>query len=367
MAGMVVPVWFSRKTPASFAEELLTLTLDNFEEYVRPENVFLVVDGDERSLKIARRVQKALAKGAESFQLLYLEENKGKHYAVTEGILHLMASERRGRGRVGELAAVTPSPEAPDLIRGRRSPLADGIRYFVVRDCDADHFICDLPNLVRSAHNISVQEKTDRVLVIGRRIDRHRPLGFRRGQMEELCNRILLDAMNYRLARRSEVLNSQHYSPYGDVPDFKSGYKLYSRAVARIAFTRNPRFLCLEPKDYWRHGAEPIPIVEAVMAGAVIGEMNRTTFDVQPTTTFTESSAVDMHVKTLAWAFCRLGIHGKCAEQMFNNHIPRLLLASDASGREQLDAIKRETLTFYANYLDGDYSHKPGIGRPRFF
>lgn len=142
---------------------------------------------------------------------------------------------------------------------------------------------------------------------------------------------------------------------------------MYSRAVVRTALTRNPRFLCLTPKDYWRHGAEPIPIVEGVLAGAVIGEMNRTTFDVQPTTTFTESSAVDMHVKTLAWVFCRLGIPAKCAEQMFNNHIPRLLLGSDASGREQLDAIKRDTLTFYASYLDEDYSHKPGIGRPRFF
>jgi len=367
IAGMVVPVWFSRKTASCLAEELLTLTLDNFEEYVRRENVCLVVDGDERSLTIAQRVQKALAKGGGGFEVLYLKENKGKHYAVTEGILHLMASERRGRGGVGELAAATSSRGPADLIRSRRSPPAEGIRYFVVRDCDADHFICDLPNLVRSAHNISVQEKTDRVLVIGRRIDRHRPLGFRRGQMEELCNRIFLDAMNYRLAKRGQVLKTQYYCPYGDVPDFKSGYKVYSRAVARIAFTRKPRFLCLAPKHYWRHSAEPIPIVEAVLAGAVIGEMNRTTFDVQPTTTFTESSAVDMHVKTLAWAFCRLSVPAKCAEQMFNNHIPRLLLGSDASGREQLEAIKRETLTFYGKYLGEDYSHRADIGRPRFF
>lgn len=203
MAGMVVPVWFSRKTASCLAEELLTLTLDNYEEYVRPENVCLVVDGDERSLGMARRVQKALAKGGGSFEVLHLKENKGKHYAATEGILHLMASERRGLGGAGELAVATSSRETAGLIRGRRSLPAEGIRYFVVRDCDADHFICDLPNLVRSAHNISVQEKTKRVLVIGRRIDRHRPLGFRRGQKEELCNRILLDAMNYRLAKRS--------------------------------------------------------------------------------------------------------------------------------------------------------------------
>jgi len=336
IAGMVVPVWFAKSASASLAEKLLTLTLDNFRQYVQSENVCLVVDGDERSFKVARRVQKATSEGSgDSFPLLYLEENRGKHYAVTEGILRLMQKKSIG--------------------------------YFVVRDCDADHFICDLPNLVRSAHHISARERTDRVLVIGRRIDRHGPLGFCRGQMEELCNRVLLDAMKYRLAKRDRILKAQYYSPYGDVPDFKSGYKVYSRGVARLAFRRNPQFLCLEPKDYWRHGAEPIPLVEAVLAGAVIGEMNRTTVDGQPTTTFTESSAADMHVKTLAWAFCRLRVPPKCAEQIFDNHIPRLLLANEASGRERLDAIKRGTLTLCASYLGQSYSHSGAIGKPRFF
>ncbi|MDP2897189.1 MAG: hypothetical protein Q8Q12_11655 [bacterium] len=335
IAGMVVPVWFSRKAQAALAESLLRLTLDNYEQYVRAENVCLVVDGDERSLRIARKVQKALAKGGLAFEVLYLEENRGKHYAVKEGILRLMRNK--------------------------------GIEHFVVRDCDADHFICDLPNLVRSAHRIAVAEKTDRVLVIGRRIDRHRPLGFFRGEMEELCNRVMLDSFTYWLARRGRVFNSQYYAPYGDVPDFKSGYKVYSRGLARRIFMRNPRLLCLQEKDYWRHGAEPIVMVEAVLTGAAIGEMNRTTFDVQPTTTFTESSAMDMHMKTLAWMFCRLGIPLACAEQMFNNHIPRLLLVTDASGRDQLDALKRDTLTFYARHLGQTYSHTMTIPRPRFF
>ncbi len=301
-----------------------------------PENVCLVVDGDERSLKIARSVQKTLSKPPSgSFEILYLDENRGKHYAVTEGIQRLM--QRRA------------------------------LEYFVVRDCDADHFICDLPNLVRSAHHIAITEKTNRVLIIGRRIDRHRPLGFRRGQMEELCNRVMLDVMNYRLARQGQLLNTRYYSPYGDVPDFKSGYKVYSRATARLAFRRSPRLLCLSPKDFWRHGAEPIPIVEAVLAGAIIGEMNRTAFDVQPTTTFTESSAVDMHVKTLAWAFCRCRVPLKCAQQMFDNHIPRLLLGTDAAGIEQLDAIKQQSLSLYARYLGQNYSRVARASRPRFF
>lgn len=339
IAGMVIPVWFTKSAAVSLAERLLTLTLDNLQQYVRAENVCLVVDGDERILKVARKVQKSFSESRgtrdERLDLLYLDENRGKHHAVTEGILRLLENKR--------------------------------IEYFVVRDCDADHFISDVPNLVRAAHHISTRERTDRVLVIGRRIDRHRPLGFLRGQMEELCNRVFLDAMNYRLAKRGRVLNAQYYSPYGDVPDFKSGYKVYSSVLARLIFKKNPPFLCLSPKDYWRHCAEPIPIVEAVLAGATIGEMNRATFDVQPTTTFTESSAMDMHVKTLAWGFCRLRVPLKCAEQMFNNHIPRLLLANDAKGKERLDALKRDTLTFYASHLGESYSHSPGVSKPRFF
>jgi hypothetical protein len=336
IAGMVIPVWFSRGTDASLAQRLLTLTLDNFHQYVRPENVCLVVDGDERSLRIARNARKSLPEShSHKLDLLFLADNKGKHYAVTEGILGLMRHR--------------------------------SIEYFVVRDCDADHFISDLPNLVRSAHHISMREKTDRVLVIGRRIDRHRPLGFRRGQLEELCNRVLLDAMKYRLAKRARIFNAQYYAPYGDVPDFKSGYKLYSRRIARLVFKRCPRFLGLDPEDYWRHGAEPMPIVEAVLAGATIGEMNRTTFDVQPTTTFTEASAMDMHVKTLAWAFRRLKVPLDCARQMFDNHIPRLLLADESTGSKQLDTVKRKTLRLYASLVGESYSHSPNVNKPRFF
>ncbi len=335
IAGMVVPVWFSKGSSAALAERLLTLTLDNFQKYVRPDNLCLVVDGDQRSLKIAQRVQKSLSAGGTPFQLIYLDRNEGKHYAVTEGILHLMRNKE--------------------------------IEYFVVRDCDADHFITDFPNLVRSAHHIATHEKTDRVLVIGRRIDRHRPLGFRRGQMEELCNRVMLDAMNYRLAKRDRTQNTAHYSAYGDIPDFKSGYKLYSRSLARLIFKKNPPFLCVDPKDYWRYCAEPIPIVEAVLAGAILGEMNRTTFEAQPTTTFTESSATYMHVQTLAWAFCRLRIPLECAEQMFDNHIPRLLLDKEPTGKEQLASVKRDALKLYAKYLGQTYTHSPTIPRNRFF
>lgn len=41
--------------------------------------------------------------------------------------------------------------------------------------------------------------------------------------------------------------------------------------------------------------------------------------------------------------------------------------SNEASGKEQLDAIKRDTLTLYTNYLGRHYSHSGSINKPRFF
>jgi hypothetical protein len=44
-----------------------------------------------------------------------------------------------------------------------------------------------------------------------------------------------------------------------------------------------------------------------------------------------------------------------------------VLLVTDAAGKEQLDALKRDTLAFYARHLGQTYSHTTPISRPRFF
>ena len=64
-------------------------------------------------------------------------------------------------------------------------------------DADGDHFPNELVNLLRAANHITQSRGIEKLLVLGRRISRHRPMGYLRGELEELADRILLDALAY--------------------------------------------------------------------------------------------------------------------------------------------------------------------------
>ena len=69
-----------------------------------------------------------------------------------------------------------------------------GNNNYAIVDQDGDHFAYELPNLVRAALHITSHNHRERVIVLGRRISRHRPMGLLRGELEEYADRILLDA-----------------------------------------------------------------------------------------------------------------------------------------------------------------------------
>jgi len=73
----------------------------------------------------------------------------------------------------------------------RRPELA----YFAVLDSDSDHFGNELLNFVRAAEHIIQESGDSRVMVLGRRISRHRPMGLLRGELEELADQMLLQAL----------------------------------------------------------------------------------------------------------------------------------------------------------------------------
>ena len=116
--------------------EMLKLTLNDCQDYLAPGNICLVVDGDERSARIAARICKELAAcwPAPPF-LLTSSENRGKEYAVRKGVRHLLEK-------------------------------ASEVRYLSIRDCDGDHSISDLPHLLRLARHIARAEANDRVIII---------------------------------------------------------------------------------------------------------------------------------------------------------------------------------------------------------
>ena len=61
------------------------------------------------------------------------------------------------------------------------------LSWFATIDADGDHFANELVNLVRAGIYARQERHVGGVHVLGRRISRHRPMGWLRGELEELA------------------------------------------------------------------------------------------------------------------------------------------------------------------------------------
>src|SRR5205823_10788948 len=124
----------------------------------------------------------------------------------------------------------------------------------------------DLPHLFRLGEQIARETGCEQVLIVGRRTAVHPPLGWLRGEYEQVVNAVLVEALQFSLARRGRVLARQYWA--AELPDLQSGYKLYSRgaceeavAALRRAEERRPELLPL------RRGMEILPFAAICSAG----------------------------------------------------------------------------------------------------
>ncbi len=330
--GMVIPVWYNPSEPDAAASELLRLTLADCARFLPLENVVLVVDGSPRVAALARAERDRLhAVEGSAPVLLIEEENRGKEHAVTQGMQWLL----------------------------QERPTVD---LLAVRDADADHFINDLPNLARAALHIVAETDNARALVIGRRISLHRPMGWLRGELEQLQNWVLLDALRYHLAQRGRVLDLRFCAGSGTVPDFNSGYKLYTRAAAAAIFADpGAEMRCLGPDEFWRCGAETISVVHGVLSGATLGEVGRLTFDGQPTSTFAAGAAarVRWYGGVIAWIFSRLDVPFAAAQAILDNHVVASAMTTLEPAAEELRAVREAALQRLAAYRGEAYASTP--------
>lgn len=207
--GMVVPVWFPPNTPSEQVEELLSATLRDWEVFLLPERIVIVLDGCDWCLKPLKRVRKAL-KG-KGWGIALLERNLGKGGAVVTGVEKLIA---------------TTEPQ-----------------YIVIRDSDNDHWLTDLPRLWQLAQLIERERQTDHFIVIGRRNDLHFPMSFTRGEWERITDEVLLEAAKFALAKEGKVPDLTYCAFHtNEPPDFMSGYKLFTVKSAKFAsvVSKNP-------------------------------------------------------------------------------------------------------------------------------
>ncbi len=330
--GMVIPVWYNPAESDETMAGLLRLTLADCALFMPLDRIVLVVDGSPRIARVAQAERdRLLRQEGLAPELIIEEENRGKEYAVTLGMRWLLRERSDA-----------------DLL--------------CVRDADADHFINDLPNLARAAVHIVQETGNDRVLVIGRRGSLHRPMGWLRGELELLQDQVLLDALRYHLARQGRVFDLRFCAGPDAVPDFNSGYKLYTRAAAQVIFADpGAEMRCLGPDEFWRYGAETISIIHGVLNGATVGEVRRMTFDGQPTSTFRagEEARLRWYSGVIAWIFCRLDIPTEVARGILDNYVAASQMTTMGPAAEELRAIRDAALQRIAAYYEEAYTPPP--------
>jgi hypothetical protein len=317
--GVVLPVYFRPDTDPAYAVALLGATVRMFvREIVDPAAICLSVDGSGLSLAVARQVASEYAT-----QLVHAEPNRGKLASVRNGMARLL--------------------QQPQL------------RYLAAADCDGDHFANELLNFVRCAENVSQTLGTGRVIVLGVRVSRHRALGFLRAEQEELADRILLDALHYAAAHTGRPLALQYATPLEDVPDFHSGYRLFSRETAADVFLSEPLLAGCDEIAYYRHACEAVMMVEALQRGATLALVNRRTFDEQPISSFARLDRSQLAADMIIWPCKRLNIPGPFVAQWLANHLPRLLLGTLVpQGRAELLAIRNLVLRAFDQPVPGE-------------
>lgn len=229
------------------------------------------------------------------------------------------------------------------------------LEYFAVVDADGDHFANELPTLMRAALHARVQPGVDEVLVLGSRTSRHRPMGWLRGELEELADRVLFDALHYHAAVSGQPLRLEWVTTVEEFPDFHSGYKLYSRGAAAATFRAEPDLCGVSEEAYYKHSCESVMTVEALLAGAYLVPVRRTTMNEQPVSAFGLLNRERLVADKMVWPCRRLGVPGHFVDQWLRNHLPRLLLNTLApQGRAELKQIRDLVLAEFGMAPPGD-------------
>jgi len=313
--GMIIPAYFSCKPDDETVHQLLWMTLADTPHFYRPEQTLVVVDGDQRTGRLARIARKRmLDRAGSTFGLLELPENRGKFGAMAAGISRMIA-------------------EQPN------------IAYFVIRDGDGDHAVSEVPGLVRMAEDLAEALGHTRVIAVGARRSRIHPMGWVRGELERLLDAVTLDALRYQFAREARFPNLAHSLAPGQIPDISSGFKVYGREIAEALFAQSePNLATLSVSDYWHFGPETVTYVEASLLGAVMAEKLRLTWDGQPASSFGEFEQLRLYGELMAWVWARLETPLTVAAQMIDNWIPAMALRTTQEGQALVDKVRVHAL-----------------------
>lgn len=331
--AIIIPVYLGNAVSPTLARTILGSTVQMFVRETRhPDHICLCVDGPEAGTEIAQEIAAHFGT-----RIVVGDQNRGKFSAVRHGMQTMLANEQ--------------------------------LAWFATVDQDGDHFGNDLLNFVRAAQHVVETSHLDKatagVLVLGNRATRHRPLGFLRAEQEVLSNLMLMDALAYAAAVSGQPLQLEYLTTTDPLPDFHSGYKLFSRTSAQAVFTAAPRLLGLGEQAAYRHACEVVMTVEAYLSRAILAAVNRRTFDEQPISNFANYHRARLAADMILWPCKRLGVPANFVVQWLANHLPTLLLGTLApQGQEELLAIHQLVWEGYG--LDPATASSSPLTRPRF-
>jgi hypothetical protein len=316
--ALVVPAWFAPDTPPSLAEQLLLTTLIGIRDCFAAEHVIVVADGSPVAARAAQGVAGQLAgEGAGAFQVLALEENRGKGGALVAGIRALLGP--------GDALA---SPDAA---------------WVMVRDADGDHMLDDAAHLYRAGEAVLRACPGVPACVIGARAAPHFPLGWIRGELELLLNEVLVEAVAWALARTGAAWDTRFLQ--GRWPDLQSGYKLYSREAALLLADALEEE---ERRHPWarlmRTGMEIVPFVTIALAGGVLAEVGRKSYQEQPVTSYGAVDLAAFYGDKLAWSLLRCGTPPRTAGVLLDGAIVSRPAYTDPGARAVLLELRRRVL-----------------------
>lgn len=310
--GVVIPVYLPEGADRACAELVLSETARAFcGQSADPRMICLSVDGAPYGAEAASAISQAYGTS-----ITIAETNRGKLAAAANGVRTLLQ---------------------------QREPA-----YIAIVDQDGDHFSNELGNLVRVAQHVQERLADPRVMVLGQRSSRHRPLGFLRGELEALANLVLLDALAYRAAVAGEPLKLEYALAHAECPDFHSGYKLFDRKTAEAVFLEAQHKAGTSDICYYRHACEAVMTVEALESGAYLGVARRTTLNGQPISIFGRFDARELTADMIIWPCKRLGVPLAFVDQWMANHGQQLLLHTFSPfGQEELEGVRRLVVQSY--------------------
>lgn len=321
--GIVIPVYLPEGAESPDAALLQETIAAYCMQVADPAVICLSVDGMDCGVDVAQRLSAEYG-----VSVRFVPDNRGKLWGAIHGARMLL--------------------DNPDLT------------YIAVVDQDGDHFANELLNFVRAADHIRAQTGDGRVMVLGRRISLHRPMGFVRGELEALANHVLFDALHYHAAVTCHPLRLEYATLLDEVPDFQSGYKLFSRETAQAVFSAQPRQADVSDEAYYRHACETVMSIEALESGAHLGVVNRSTFNEQPVTHFGKLNQARATADMIIWGCKRLDVPYPFFAQWLANHAPRLLLNTIVpQGKEEIEQVRQYVSEAFASAVDGTAGLQP--------